>query len=77
MQRTNRFDCAGNLRGTLLTMLPEPFDKSLILTGPTGSGKTALALDLAKRYDAEIICMDSMTLYRGMDIGTAKPSSAE
>jgi tRNA dimethylallyltransferase len=53
-------------------MLPEPFDKALVLTGPTGSGKTALALDWAKRYDAEIICMDSMTLYRGMDIGTAK-----
>jgi len=58
-------------------MLPEPFDKALVLTGPTGSGKTALAMELAKRYGAEIICMDSMTLYRGMDIGTAKPSIEE
>jgi len=48
-----------------------------ILTGPTGSGKTRLGLELAQRLDAEIIALDSMTLYRGMDIGTAKPSAAE
>jgi tRNA dimethylallyltransferase len=58
-------------------MLAEPFDKALVLTGPTASGKTALALDLAKRYDAEVISMDSMSLYRGMDIGTAKPTIEE
>ena len=58
-------------------ILPEPFANALILTGPTASGKTALALDLAARLNAEIIAMDSMTLYRGMDIGTAKPSAAE
>jgi tRNA dimethylallyltransferase len=50
------------------------FDNVLILTGPTGSGKSRLALDLAPRLGAEIVAMDSMTLYRGMDIGTAKPS---
>ncbi|MFL5243357.1 MAG: tRNA (adenosine(37)-N6)-dimethylallyltransferase MiaA [Gemmataceae bacterium] len=55
----------------------EPFRNSYILTGPTGSGKTPLALELAERLDAEIVCMDSMTLYRGMDIGTAKPTSEE
>jgi len=49
----------------------------LILTGPTGSGKTALGIELAKHLDAEIISMDSMALYRGMDIGTAKPTVAE
>jgi tRNA dimethylallyltransferase len=54
-----------------------PFANALILTGPTGSGKTALALELAERLDAEIISADSMTLYRGMDIGTAKPSAAD
>jgi tRNA dimethylallyltransferase len=47
---------------------------ALILTGPTGSGKSRLALELAERLGAEIVSMDSMAVYRGMDIGTAKPS---
>ena len=55
----------------------DPFADCLILTGPTGSGKSGLALDLADRLDAEIVCADSMTLYRGMDIGTAKPGPAD
>jgi tRNA dimethylallyltransferase len=54
-----------------------PFENARVLTGPTGSGKTQLALELAERLGAEIISMDSMALYRGMDIGTAKPSPAE
>jgi tRNA dimethylallyltransferase len=53
------------------------FDHALILTGPTAGGKTALALDLADRLGGEIVAMDSMTVYRGMDIGTAKPTPAE
>jgi len=53
------------------------FANALILTGPTACGKTALALDLATRIGGEIIALDSMTVYRGMDIGTAKPSAAE
>ena len=44
------------------------------LSGPTASGKTAAGLRLALRLDAEIISLDSMAVYRGMDIGTAKPS---
>jgi tRNA dimethylallyltransferase len=48
-----------------------------VLTGPTGAGKTAIALKLAEQLNAEIVAMDSMTLYRGMDIGTAKPTAAE
>jgi len=44
----------------------------LVLVGPTAVGKTALSIELAKRYNAEIISGDSMQVYRGMDIGTAK-----
>ena len=51
--------------------------RCLILTGPTGSGKTELGAELAERLGAEIVSMDSMALYRGMDIGTAKPTIAE
>ena len=47
------------------------------LCGPTACGKTALSLSLAARLNAEIVALDSMTLYRGMDIGTAKPSIGE
>ncbi|MBI5684657.1 MAG: tRNA (adenosine(37)-N6)-dimethylallyltransferase MiaA [Verrucomicrobia bacterium] len=49
----------------------------VFLIGPTAAGKTAVALELARRFDAEIVSADSMQVYRGMDIGTAKPSSAE
>lgn len=49
----------------------------LLMVGPTGVGKTQLAIDLAKRIDAEIISADSRYLYRGMDIGTAKPTADE
>ena len=58
-------------------MLLEPFHDALVLTGPTGSGKSQLALELAAGIGAEIVSMDSMALYRGMDIGTAKPTSAQ
>jgi tRNA dimethylallyltransferase len=58
-------------------MNPHPFADALILTGPTGSGKTRLALELAEGLGAEIVAMDSMTLYRGLDVGTAKPTAAE
>jgi tRNA dimethylallyltransferase len=49
----------------------------LILAGATCSGKTALALDLAERFDAEIVGADSRQIYAGMAIGTAAPSNAE
>lgn len=51
--------------------------KIAAVTGPTASGKTALAIELAKRLDGEIISCDSMQIYRGMDIGTAKPTREE
>ena len=47
------------------------------LTGPTAAGKTAVGIELAQRLGAEIISLDSMALYCGMDIGTAKPLPAE
>lgn len=46
----------------------------IVVTGPTASGKSSLALRLAKHVDAEIVCCDSMQIYRHLDIGTAKPS---
>jgi len=49
----------------------------LALVGPTAAGKTALALELAPRIGAEIVSADAMLVYRGMDIGTAKPTRAE
>lgn len=49
----------------------------IFLMGPTASGKTALAIELAKRLPCDIISVDSALVYRGMDIGTAKPSAAE
>ena len=53
------------------------FRDALVLTGPTASGKTAVAARIAAECCAEVIALDSMTLYRGMDIGTAKPSLEE
>jgi tRNA dimethylallyltransferase len=47
------------------------------LLGPTASGKSRLALELARRFPLEIVSMDSALVYRGMDIGTAKPTAAE
>ena len=49
----------------------------LAIAGPTASGKTALALAMAQRWPVEIISVDSALVFRGMDIGTAKPSAAE
>ncbi len=49
----------------------------LLLMGPTASGKSHLAVQLASKYNAEIISVDSALVYRGMDIGTAKPDMAE
>ena len=51
--------------------------KLLAITGPTASGKTALAIALARELDGEIISCDSMQIYKGMDIGTATPNSEE
>src|SRR5205809_105350 len=49
----------------------------LCIVGPTASGKSALALDLAERVGGEIVSADSRQVYRDLDIGTAKPTAAE
>ncbi len=52
-------------------------NESYVLTGPTASGKSAVGLELAPIIGAEIVSLDSMKIYRGMDVGTAKPSPEE
>lgn len=50
---------------------------TVLLLGPTGSGKTALSLALGERFGGEIVSCDSVAVYRGMDLGTAKPTAEE
>jgi tRNA dimethylallyltransferase len=63
--------------GPFITMPSQTSRILHLLTGPTAVGKTALALDWAEARDAEILSCDASLFYRGMDIGTAKPSAAE
>lgn len=53
------------------------FPKIIVIVGPTASGKSALAIKIAQRFNGEIISADSRQVYRGMDIGTAKPSKKD
>lgn len=57
--------------------MKETGKKLLVIAGPTASGKTALSIALAKRLNGEIVSADSMQVYRGMDIGTAKATPLE
>ena len=59
------------------TVLAQTDPLAVLLLGPTGSGKTALSLELASRFGGEIVSCDSVAVYRGMDLGTAKPSAEE
>jgi len=58
----------------LTTSIPAPL---IVLAGPTASGKTSLAIHLAEAFDGEIVSCDSVSVYRGLDIGSAKPSPEE
>lgn len=49
----------------------------IVIIGPTASGKTALAIEVARKVGGEVICADSRTVYKGMDVGTAKPTKEE
>ena len=51
--------------------------KAVLLLGPTASGKSAVAMELARRFPVEIVSVDSAQVYRGLDVGTAKPTSGE
>lgn len=57
--------------------MPEALPFHIALAGPTAAGKTAAALAIAQAFDCEIISVDSALVYRGMDVGTAKPSAQE
>lgn len=52
-------------------------NKAVIIAGPTASGKTALAIDICKKFGGEVVSADSMQIYKGMDIATAKPTVSE
>jgi len=54
----------------------QPLPRAIFLMGPTASGKTDLAVELHERFAIDIISVDSALVYRGMDIGTAKPDAA-
>jgi len=56
---------------------PASLPPAILLMGPTASGKTALALEIAARFPVEIVSVDSAQVYRDMDLGTAKPAAAE
>ena len=60
-----------------MTIAPTPDPLVVLLFGPTGSGKTALSLELGERFGGEIISCDSVAVYRGMELGTAKPTREE
>jgi tRNA dimethylallyltransferase len=85
----SKVDLPARLVASVTTASSSPLDESvartnpdrhplaIILLGPTGSGKTALSLSLAERFHGEIVSCDSVAVYRGMELGTAKPSSEE
>jgi tRNA dimethylallyltransferase len=64
-------------RGLGVSMTDARGPLAVLLLGPTGSGKTALSLTLGERFNGEIISCDSVAVYRGMDLGTAKPTPEE
>lgn len=61
---------------TAAATLPRPLPPAVLLMGPTASGKTALALELSRRFPLELVSVDSAQVFRDMNIGTAKPDAA-
>jgi len=58
-------------------MEAKPLGPLVVIVGPTASGKSALGMEVARKYNGEIIAADSRTVYKGLDIGTAKPSKQD
>jgi len=76
--RAGSRDQGSEIRDSRLTLSsPNTEPLVVILLGPTGSGKTALSLALAERFGGEIVSCDSVAVYRGMEVGTAKPTREE
>jgi len=82
----SEMDCAAGVVAVVTIASSSPLDESpagasdpllVILLGPTGSGKTALSLALAEWFGGEIVSCDSVAVYRGMEVGTAKPTLEE
>jgi tRNA dimethylallyltransferase len=75
---TGKRDQGSGIKNPRLTPTsPKTEPLVVILLGPTGSGKTALSLELAERFSGEIVSCDSVAVYRGMELGTAKPTREE
>ena len=75
-------DISAGMVAALTIASSRPLDEgqsplAVIVLGPTGSGKTALSLELAERFNGEIVSCDSVAVYRGMELGTAKPTAEE
>ena len=80
----NQRDTSANVTGMSVTSPSDvlsvtfpPIREAWYLTGPTASGKTRVGVELALQLNADIISLDSMTIYRGMDVGTAKPTTVD
>lgn len=65
------------LKERVLTEYQKDKSDVLVICGPTASGKSSLALSLIDQLDMELVSADSMQIYKGMDIGTAKPTAIE
>lgn len=70
-------DLSAGVVAAVSTMEERAAPLAVLLLGPTGSGKTALSLALGEKFNGEIVSCDSVAVYRGMDLGSAKPSVAE
>src|SRR3989339_1389482 len=69
--------CSGGDREAPMAISGAPKPRVILLVGPTGVGKTQMALKMAGLFGGEIVSADSLQVYRGMDIGAAKPTPEE